>query len=390
LTGQVLELTGWHFGNRERLNEFILAHGKTSPGYDENKRPVATFDWDNTITKNDSGDMFTFYMINHDKILQPPNNDWSYFSPYWTPAAVAALNAACGTLSAPGEPVPASTNPACASEIYAVYLTGKTVAGAPAYTKAVVQPYAELTYMVTGQLMAGYKPNEIQDFSRAAYAEYLAAPIGTTKQVGSFTDNGWLRIYPQIKELIAVLQDQGFDVWITTASPEVVVSAVSEELAGIQAHRVIGYRNTVENGRLTPHLEGCGPFADGEDVLMNFDEGKRCFINKVIFKQPADQQLPSNPDASQRQVFAAGDSDTDIAFVKDATGLKLHINRAKIQMACNSLANYDNKWLFELMFINPRARRTTPYPCSTAKDARGDLIVNEVGQPIPDQTEPLY
>jgi hypothetical protein len=57
---------------------------------------------------------------------------------------------------------------------------------------------------------------------------------------------------------------------------------------------------------------------------------------------------------------------------------------------CNALSNYQDRWLFQPMFLQPRARRTTPYPCSITRDARGDLIVDEAGQPIPDQLEPLY
>ena len=77
-------------------------------------------------------------------------------------------------------------------------------------------------------------------------------------------------------------------------------------------------------------------------------------------------------------------------WIADATVLKLAINRAKVQLMCNALSNYDDRWLFQPMFISPRARRTSAYPCSTARDARGDLIVDEAGQPMADQFEPLY
>jgi hypothetical protein len=40
------------------------------------------------------------------------------------------------------------------------------------------------------------------------------------------------------------------------------------------------------------------------------------------------------------------------------------------------------------MFIQPRARRTTPYPCSITHDARGYLIVDEAGQPISSTERP--
>ncbi|MCE9575745.1 MAG: haloacid dehalogenase-like hydrolase [Deltaproteobacteria bacterium] len=386
----VLETTGWFAGNRERINAMIEELGRRSPTYDPHHRPVATLDWDNTITKNDTGDRFTFYMINHDKILQPRDRDWANVSPHLSDAARAALLAACGGLAEPGQPLSTSTSVPCANEIYSAYLNGKTIAGLPAWKYATVTPYAEYTYMLTAQIMAGYKPHEIREFAEAAMAEGLNAPVGATTTVGSFTDNGWIRIYDQSRELISVLQDNGFDVWIVTASPQLVVEAVADDLVGVPRNHVIGIRQLVEHGRVTADTEGCGPVADGENTLITFDEGKRCWINKVIFHQPVASQLAFNPDPSQRQVFAAGDSDTDIAFVKDATVLKLALDRGKVQLMCNALSNHGDTWLFQPMFISPRARRTTPYACSTARDARGNLIVDEVGQPIADQLEPLY
>ncbi len=385
-----LELSGWFAGNRDRLNQFIAEHGRRSAGYDPSHKPVATFDWDNTITKNDTGDRFTFYMINHDKILQPPDGDWGHLSPHLSDAGRAALQAACGALAEPGEPLPTSSHVACANEIYSAYLNAKTMAGLPAWKYATVTPYAEYTYLLTAQIMTGYKPQELRGFARAAIAEGLAAPVGATTTVGNFVDNGWIRIYDQIHELISVLQDNGFDVWIVTASPQLVIDAVADDLVGVPANHVIGIRQVVAHGRVTADTEGCGPFADGANTIITFDEGKRCWINKVIFGQPAAHQLEVNPDPAQRQVFAAGDSDTDIAFVKDATVLKLALDRAKVQLMCNALSNYQDHWLFQPMFINPRARRTTAYPCRTTHDARGNLIVDEAGQPMANQFEPLY
>lgn len=385
-----LTASGWFGDNRDRLDAMIAALGRGSPTWDASDRPVVVFDWDNTVTKNDTGDRFTFWMLNHDKVLQPVDGDWANVNPHLSDAARAALAAACGDLAQPGEPLPTSTHSACANEIYAAYLLEKTVAGLPAWRYATVTPYANYTYQLTAQIMAGHKPQDIHRFAQAAIEEGLAAPVGATTTVGTYVDNGWIRIYDQIRELIGVLQANGFDVWIATASPQLVIEAVADDLVGIAPDHVIGIRQVIRHGRVTADTEGCGPVADGANTMITFDEGKRCWINKVIYGEPVEAQLPVNPDPHRRPVFAAGDSDTDIAFVKDATVLKLAINRAKVQLMCNALSNYDDRWLFQPMFISPRARRTSAYPCSTARDARGDLIVDEAGQPMADQFEPLY
>ncbi len=140
-------------------------------------------------------------------------------------------------------------------------------------------------------------------------------------------------------------------------------------------------------GRLTARLAGCGPFVDGEDALIPFDTGKRCWINKAIFgRAPAEQLAPSpSNDAQQRPVLVGGDSDTDVAMLKDASELKLVIDRGRTQLLCNALANRGGRWLLQPMFLLPGPARRAPYPCSTARDAAGAPIVDENGQPMVDQ-----
>ena len=58
----------------------IAALGRGSPTWDASDRPVVVFDWDNTVTKNDTGDRFTFWMLNHDKEMLAPE--------YWEILAV--------------------------------------------------------------------------------------------------------------------------------------------------------------------------------------------------------------------------------------------------------------------------------------------------------------
>jgi len=65
-------LPGWLPENRARLDALLRTRGVTSPGYDPAHRPVATFDWDNTMMWNDIGDLTMAWMLRHDAILQPP------------------------------------------------------------------------------------------------------------------------------------------------------------------------------------------------------------------------------------------------------------------------------------------------------------------------------
>lgn len=376
----------WIPRNRDRLNKLLADKGIASPTFDARNRPVAVFDWDNTVIKNDIGDGTFFYLLRRDKIRQPANKDWGTTNANLTVDAKAALNAACDALVAAGDPLPTSTNAACADAIFHIYYNGKT--SPPAALKAwnneitltINNPYAWVA-----QLLAGYTPAEVRSFADAAYEQNATAPIGTTQTVGTASATGYLRIYGEIRDLIGALHENLFDVWVVSASPQHVVEPVAERV-GVSEDRVIGIRSVLVDGKLTADLEGCGTVADKVNTLITYDEGKRCFINKVIYKLPAGDQMKVAPEA-KRPVFAAGDSDTDIAFLKDATALKLAINRNKTQLMCNAYANYQDKWLAQPMFIAPRACKTTPFACSAALDAAGNPIVDEAGTRFGDQTD---
>ena len=124
----------WWGDNRKRLDAFLDAHGKGSAGYDANKKPIALFDWDNTIIKNDVGDITLFWMLKMNKIFQPPDKNWRRTSFIMTPNGLAALKA-CDSLANPGEVLPTGKpeGVACADAILSVYLDNKGTSGLAAF-----------------------------------------------------------------------------------------------------------------------------------------------------------------------------------------------------------------------------------------------------------------
>ena len=273
----------WFGANKADLTAWLDAAGCKSAGYDASHKPVATFDWDNTISKNDFGDAITFYLIANGKVRQPPNQDWKQTSPFMTDAAAAALTAACGTTVAAGQPLPSDTNTGCADEILSLYNNNATRAGAVGFTGNNGR-WIEPTYAWTAQLMAGYTHAEMQAFMLAAVTPQLTAAEGATQTIGTTTGlNAWLRIYPQTKDLVAAAKSRGYDVWIVTASPQDAIAAVSDQ-AGVMADHVLGIRSMTDGaGRLTYGFEGCGTLADGQAQMIPYIQGKRCYINKVIY-----------------------------------------------------------------------------------------------------------
>lgn len=381
----------WYGANRETLTAWLDSRGCESKTYDPAAKPVALFDWDNTVLKNDIGDAITFHLVKHDLVLQPPNQDWKKTSGFMTDAAAAALTAACGTDVPAGQPLPTSTNLACADEILSMYIDNKTVGGQVAFAGHDFRRM-EPTYAWTAQLLAGRTHAEVERLTLEAAGPQLAAAIGTKQTVGTRADlNGWLRIYPQIAELIKGARSRGYDVWIITASPTDVVRALAGRV-GIEPGRVIGIRSLTDAaGKLTYSFEGCGPVPDGNQSLISYVEGKRCWVNKIVFGDKTEMAIERRKDP--RQVFAAGDSDTDIDFLRDST-FKLAINRNKTELMCYAYLNEGNSWLVNPMFIEPRARRVAVYPCSTTACKRADgssgPCRDENDVIIPDQADTVY
>ncbi|MGP9021829.1 haloacid dehalogenase-like hydrolase [Streptomyces sp. BR1] len=381
---------GWYGQNQARLQELIDSYGKCGKGAGAAKGlgPVAVFDWDNTVVKNDVGDATMYWMLRHSKIRRPQHGDWHTTSRYLTDQAATALAAACPS---GGATLPTATDTRCADEIRTVYGEGTTTKGATAFT-GFDRRRIEPQYAWLAQLMNGWRTADIKAFARAARAENLAAPIGTEQQVGTAKVTGWVRYYDQQRDLIRTFQKAGFDVWITSASPETVVDEWVGGV-GVAKDHAIGIRSVTSHGRITPHIKGCGTVADGEDGMITYIDGKRCWINQEIFGVRGAAAEKVQP-ASRRQVFAAGDSDTDVSFLRDATALRLVLNRNKNELMCRAYDNNDGRWIVNPMFIQPKGRKSAAYPCSTTAYTDHDGTPAPVrrgdGTVVADQQDTVY
>ncbi|WP_436497080.1 haloacid dehalogenase-like hydrolase [Actinokineospora sp. HUAS TT18] len=376
----------WYGENRQRLDAMIAEHGRCAerPG----PRPVAVFDWDNTVIRNDVGDATLFWMLRNSVVRQPA--DWAATSRYLTPAAVTALRSACGTAPA-GRPLPTGTDTRCADEILAVYSTAATTGGAAAFAGH-DHRRMEPAYAWLAQLLAGWTPADVRGFAAAAQRENLAAPVGATQLVGTHQVTGWVRYYDQQRDLVRTLRRAGFDIWVVSASPQPVVEVWAAGV-GVGVNRVVGIRSVKQAGRFTHRLTGCGNVPDGADSVITYIDGKRCWINQEIYGVRGAKAF-DRQDPARRPVFAAGDSTTDLTFVRDATALRLVINRNKTELMCHAYHDADGRWIVNPMLIQPKSAQAAPYPCSTkgATDAAGRAIpaLDDAGHVIPDQIDSVH
>ena len=354
-TNQLIEDKSWDGNNRNMLNTLINQNGINSLKYNPQQKPVAAFDWDNTIMKNDIGEATLLWMMTHGSLKRPAS--FKEMNPWLSSDALQELEKNCSDSS---EFLPTKNKPECADTLLNIYHSKALENGTKAWNSSTDPERIFPPYFFYAQLFAGYTPKEISLFTQQALNYNLSNKIGTMQKVGTQYYPAYVRLYPPMKNLIAVLQDNGFDVWIISASLQPSVEVVAKKV-GIKPDHVIGVRQTLtKNGRLTDSFQGCGPFLDNNKEIISNRLGKRCWLNKVVFKLRGPEQISMPVPVA----FAAGDSEGDLVFLQDATKGRLVINKNNTELLCYAYQNLDGKWLINSMFIQPKPVNKHGYKCS--------------------------
>ena len=110
------------------------------------------------------------------------------------------------------------------------------------------------------------------------------------------------KFYPQMKALLANLKNYDFELWIVSASPELLYQRFCEQQLGFMPDRILGVRSLVTVDGVT---------TDKMVFPVPQDEGKAEVINTFIKARP---------------LFAAGNSRGDMEMMNTSVGLKLMLN----------------------------------------------------------------
>ncbi|MEV6698032.1 haloacid dehalogenase-like hydrolase [Streptomyces sp. NPDC051453] len=389
---QLSKKLSWYGQNRARLQRVIDERGTCSGHH--GPRPVAAFDWDNTVSKNDVTDATISWSLKHDKILRPAS--WKKTSKWLTDDADKALTAACGTAVPVGAPLPTSTDTDCTDEIFNIRESGRTMSGAAAFAGEWNHRRTVPQYAWVPQLFAGHTVPELESYAAQARREALAAPVGSTQTLGTHTIPGYVRYYEQQRDLIRTLQKAGFDVYIVSAGSEPVTEVWSGGRGGVGIDRAhtIAIRSVLDSkGRITTYNEGCGGVGRTQGEAIPYIDGKRCWINQDIFHVKGKSAWEKQR-RSKRIALGGGDADTDVTFVGDATGAHLVLNRNKNEVMCRAYDNADGRWVVNPMFIEPLPRKSGTYPCSTAayNEPEGGFgpVLRPDGSVVSDRADSVY
>ena len=126
---------------------------------------------------------------------------------------------------------------------------------------------------------------------------------GEVEQIGEncFHAKYQQKIYPEMRQLLANLKEYGFEIWILSASPELLYQQFVHEELGIPVDRILGVKSVVRNDTVTNTLV----------VPVPQDEGKAQALETFIKARP---------------LFVAGNSRGDMEMMNESVGLKLIVN----------------------------------------------------------------
>jgi phosphoserine phosphatase len=109
------------------------------------------------------------------------------------------------------------------------------------------------------------------------------------------------KIYPQMRELLANLTEYGFEIWVLSASPELLYQQFVHEQFGIPVNRILGVKSVVKNDTVTNNLV----------MPVPQDEGKAEAVQTFIKARP---------------LFVAGNSRGDMEMMNESVGFKMIVN----------------------------------------------------------------
>ena len=109
------------------------------------------------------------------------------------------------------------------------------------------------------------------------------------------------KIFAPMRDLIGVLQENGFEVWVVTGSPQALYQGFLSEQLGIPMTRVVGVHAIVRDGILTDELV----------QPITQDHGKKEAIETVV------QACP---------LLVAGNSRGDKEMIEHSCGLRMIVN----------------------------------------------------------------
>jgi phosphoserine phosphatase len=326
-SSRLLKEPGWAPENRERMEAFIRAHGKDSPGYDPTKAPTVAFDWDMTSIFNDLGDATFYFQIKSLSLKLSPEGLARILPEKYVTTGASLAAERQETLDAykvlvdaklvgAGRDfgIPGSTNVHDTRIVHAFdvfryrmiwfYERLEEVDGPPVAYPWIVKLFAGFTPAEVTRLVERVLSEQLRDPAKMESCAKLkvehphgAPPIDIAQGIVAS---------PEMRELYRTLRENGFDVYVVTASFGSVVATLAAAQYGVPDDHVVGIRLATRPD---------GTFTDEVQLPITYRQGKADNIRKFLPREP---------------ILSAGDSDTDVEMLTmPSVQLRLILDRKK-------------------------------------------------------------
>lgn len=332
----------WSPATFKRLQAVINELGANSPNYNPKKRPYAVFDWDNTSIMNDTEEALFMYQINHLKFALTPEEfgkairqdvpDGNFKADFKNAEGkLVSLEAVSNDLvadytflwhnfagmkgSKPLEDIVKTEQFIdFRAKLYFLYEAINDTYGPNVGYPWVVFLFGGLT--IKQVMTMAEESNDLALGDSIRKAKYTSS-AGMPRQAGvvSISHTHGLRLTPEIANTMNVLRDNGFDVYVSTASLEDVVrvfATLPKYGYNVATENVIGLR-----------LEMTGDVHQAryrQGWPLNWGPGKTQLILREIVSK-----------VGHGPALVFGDSDGDYDMLRDFPDTKLSIivNRLK-------------------------------------------------------------
>ncbi len=310
------------------ISQLINTYGNKSLGYQKDTKPVAVFDWDDTCIFNDIGEAaFRFqaynlrFKLSFDEFrLKLPDEVNGHSTITYASQSLFLKDLKADLLADYAVLLPLikedKLEQAKKTEEYRDFIVKLPFIYDGLYNSEGLGPKFAYPWVV--RFLANLTKDEVKNLAKETFRKELtesveeitliSPAIGKTGRVHHLRKKG-IRVQPLVIDLMNTLRENGFEVFVVTASQEAIVQGVAGENGyDVPNDHVFGIRLQVKDNCLTDEV------IDTLNYPINYREGKVTVIKN---------HLPQAP------VFIAGDSNSDYTMLTafSETALRLIINR---------------------------------------------------------------
>lgn len=288
----------WTSEVRAALDKFLAERGKSAPGYDAAKPPVAVLPWSDALVAGDPAELVFLRLTTR--------VDYKFDDAWWEII-----------------PVASGRQPSRVAYNHFISLSSAVWQSQPDYhhyRKTIMESYVGLCREVGRRecrqylmrLWSGWKESDAIEYARQNLSEEKTRPSGVELIYAEDGDKTplrvrrGLRLIPEMRDLAQKLRAAGVDVWIIDDVPQPVLSAAAADY-GIDPSRIVGIRAGPEGNHYSASVLKPVPTRSGKAEIVKASVGRPPDL--ALGRDIADADLMSYGDGLR--IILSGDKEIE-------------------------------------------------------------------------------